>query len=150
MIHADPMLARLAEHGYPNLPLRSTFVITVVALLLAFLTQNIVLAAMIGLLVLVGNGTVVHLLAVRDEQGSGMLLRLLRGGSAALIVLIVGAAVVAPNGAADGSRHSRRTLPRSSAGSTTDPAGSTTDPAGDVPASGGGAIGARAQIFSGP
>jgi hypothetical protein len=96
MVHADPLLARLAERSYPNLPLRSTFVVSLITLLLALLTQNRVLAAVLGILVLAGHGTVVHMLAKQDEKGSRVMLTLLRGGCGLVIVLIVGTSLTTP------------------------------------------------------
>lgn len=107
IIHADPLLARLAGRGYPHLPLRSTFAISVITSMLAVLTRNTVLAVVLGLLALAGNGAVVHLLARRDEQTSGVLLRLLRAGSLVVILLLVGTSLATPgpSSAAPRSRH---------------------------------------------
>lgn len=96
IVHADPLLARLVERSYPDLPLRSTFVVSLATLLLVLLTQNMVMAAILGILLLAGHATVVHLLAEQNERGSGVVLTLLRGGCALVIVLIVGTALTTP------------------------------------------------------
>jgi hypothetical protein len=98
MIAADPSLSRLAGRGYPYLPLRSTFGVSMATPLLAGLTQHLLLAAVIGLLVLAGNACVVYLLAHQDEHGGEVLLKLLRAGSTAIILLIVGASLTDPTG----------------------------------------------------
>ena len=94
MIAADPLLARLAESGYPDLPLRSTFAVSLLTLLLTLLTQSLLPSAVIGVLLLAGHAIVVHLLAQEDEHGSAVMLTLLRGGCLVVIVLIVGTALV--------------------------------------------------------
>ena len=100
MIHTDPLLVRLAEHSYPHLRLRSTFLVSVATFVLAVLTQNMMLAAVLGLLMLAGHAAVVHLLAVRDENGSRVMLSVLRGGCAVAIVVIVGTALAGSGGGA--------------------------------------------------
>lgn len=97
MIDADPMLASLVVRTYPNLHLRSTFAISMATVLVAVLTLNTVLAAVIGLLLLAGHLFVIFLLAHRFERGALVMLGLLRGGCAGLTLLIAGTMLVLPS-----------------------------------------------------
>jgi hypothetical protein len=121
MVHADPLLARLAQHSYPHLRLRSTFLISAVTLVLALLTQNAGLAAVFGVVVLAGHGAVVHQLAVHDEQGSKVMLTLLRGGCTVAIVLLVGTFLSGPSGSSGSAGTARPSGSAGTAGSAGSP-----------------------------
>jgi hypothetical protein len=94
MIDDDPALRRLAAvTRYPRMRLESTGVLGLSALILAFLRDNIVVAAMVGLIVVTGHLLVVYLLAHKDESGALLVLRVVRGLCGLTIFLLVVAAV---------------------------------------------------------
>ena len=134
MVHADPLLARLAERSYPNHPLRSTFVVSLTTLFLTLLTQNTVLAVVLGILVLAGHAIVVHLLAKQDETGSMVMLTLLRAGCGLVIVLMVGTALATPATSVRGM--SATTTPAASRTSAADASGPGASPSALRAASG--------------
>ena len=115
MVDADPLLAGLARCGYPDLPLRSTSVVSLATLSVAVLTRHRVLAAVIGLLVLAGHVGVVHLLAQQNERGGGVVLTLLRTGCVIAVVLLVGAALAGPSNEVHLVGRAARTVPESAA-----------------------------------
>lgn len=121
MVAADPLLAGLARCGYPDLPLRSTSVVSLATLLVAVLTRHLVPAAVIGLLVLAGHAGVVHLLSRQNERGGGTLLTLLRTGCVIAVVLMVGASLVGPNNSVHLIWRAPRTVPESAEPLAADP-----------------------------
>jgi hypothetical protein len=96
LVRADRLLSRLAARSFPDLPLRSTLLLCLLTVVLAMLLQDVVLAAVLGVVLLGGQAWVVHLLARSDQQGPRLLLRLLRAGCATASVVLAVAAVVSP------------------------------------------------------
>lgn len=101
MVEDDPLLTRLeAATRYPRLQLRSTVLLCLATLALAFLRQNVVVAVLVGLAVTAGHLCVVHLLAGDDEPAAVIVLRVIRWSCGVAAFLFVAGAVLAPFGPA--------------------------------------------------